>query len=343
MTGDRARVVVLGGTGFVGRHVADAFADSGHEVLTVARHVPADRRRHRFTALDLGHTDPETLARLVDAEAPATVVDATGSSWGLDPDRMADRCTRLSGLLLTALRRADCRPRLIHLGSVLEYGPQSRGGPADPRGTSPPGTAYGRAKLAATHAVLAAAHAGHVDAVVLRLVNALGPGLPATSLLGRVAGALAAAARAGVAAEVTLAPLVARRDFVDVRDAAAAVLAAAGRPVTGRVLDIGRGEAVPVRTLVGLLVQVSGVPATVTEHAERPGWRAATEWSCVDPGPAAAALDWLPRRDLHRAVTDFWHDELRRYTGVGLGDPMAVRESRHPTKRGTPSVRRATR
>ncbi|WP_433528547.1 NAD-dependent epimerase/dehydratase family protein [Micromonospora sp. CA-263727] len=332
MTGGRTRVVVLGGTGFVGRHVADAFADTGHDVLTVARRAPTGRRRHRFTALDLGGTDPETLARLLDTEGPASVVDATGSSWGLAPDRMAERCTRLSGLLLAALRRADCRPRLVHLGSVLELGPQRPGGPADPHRTPSPNTPYGRAKLAATRAVLAAADSGHVDAVVLRLVNAVGPGLPATSLLGRVAGALVPAARTGVAAQVTLAPLVARRDFVDVRDAAAAVLAAAGRPVTGRVLDIGRGEAVPVRALVRLLVEVSGVPATVVERAEPPDWRAATEWSCVDPAPAAAALGWRPRRDLHRAVTDFWHDELRRHPVAGLGEPMVAGESRHPPR-----------
>ncbi|MFD6609725.1 NAD-dependent epimerase/dehydratase family protein [Micromonospora chalcea] len=315
MTGDRPRAVVLGGTGFVGGHVADAFADAGYDVLTVARRAPAGRR-HRFTALDLGSTDPEKLARLLDAEGPVAVVDATGSSWGLDPGRMAERCTRLSGLLLDALRRAACRPRLVHLGSVLEYGPQPAE-PAEPRRTPAPDTAYGRAKLAATRAVLAATDAGDVDAVVLRLVNALGPGLPVTSLLGRVAVALAPAARSGVPARVTLAPLEARRDFVDVRDAADAVLAAAGRPVTGRVLDIGRGEAVPVRSLVRLLVEVSGVPTTVVERPGPAGWRAATRWSCVDPAPAAAALGWRPRRDLRKAVTDFWHDELRRHSGTG--------------------------
>ena len=318
MTGGRPRAVVLGGTGFVGRHVADAFAGAGHDVLTVARRAPAGPLRHRFTALDLGGTDPDTLARLLDAEDPVAVVDSTGSSWGLDPDRMAERCTRLSALLLDALRRAACRPRLVHLGSVLEYGPQ----PSDPRDTPAPDTAYGRAKLAATSAVLAAADAGDVDAVVLRLVNALGPGLPATSLLGRVAAVLAPAARAGVAARVELAPLEARRDVVDVRDAAEAVLAAAGRPVTGRVLDVGRGEAVPVRTLVRLLVEVSGVPTTVVERSGPAGWRAGTRWSCVDPAPAAAALGWRPRRDLRTAVTDFWHDELRRHSGDG--EPAAL-------------------
>ncbi|MEU7804899.1 NAD(P)-dependent oxidoreductase [Micromonospora chalcea] len=324
MTGDRPRAVVLGGTGFVGAHVADAFADAGHDVLTVARRAPA-ARRHRFTALDLGSAEPGTLARLLDAEGPVAVVDATGSSWGLDPGRMAERCTRLSALLLDALRRAARRPRLVHLGSVLEYGPQPVE-PADPCRTPAPDTAYGRAKLAATRAVLAAADAGDVDAVVLRLVNALGPGLPATSLLGRVAAALAPAARSGVPARVTLAPLEARRDFVDVRDAAEAVLAAAGRPVTGRVLDVGRGEAVPVRTLVRLLVEVSGVPTTVVERAGPAGWRAATRWSCVDPAPTAAALGWRPRRDLRKAVTDFWHDELRRLPGAG--EPVAAGKPR---------------
>ncbi|WP_223201164.1 NAD-dependent epimerase/dehydratase family protein [Micromonospora sp. M42] len=109
MTGDRPRAVVLGGTGFVGAHVADAFVDAGHDVLTVARRAPAGHR-HRFTALDLGDTGPGTLARLLDAEDPVAVVDSTGSSWGLDPGRMAERCTRLSALLLDALPAPPAAP-----------------------------------------------------------------------------------------------------------------------------------------------------------------------------------------------------------------------------------------
>jgi dTDP-6-deoxy-L-talose 4-dehydrogenase [NAD(P)+] len=69
-----------------------------------------------------------------------------------------------------------------------------------------------------------------------------------------VAAQLSAAADRGTAAEPRSAPLCAHRDVVDVRDVAEAVLAAAERPVAGRVFTlgcspsaVGRDRAVGVR------------------------------------------------------------------------------------------------
>jgi dTDP-6-deoxy-L-talose 4-dehydrogenase [NAD(P)+] len=67
-------------------------------------------------------------------------------------------------------------------------------------------------------------------------------------------------------------------------------------------VDIGRGEAVPVRELVDLLITVSGVSARVTELGA-PG---AADWMRVDPGPARDLLGWRPRHSLADAVRAYW-------------------------------------
>ncbi|MEU1280318.1 NAD(P)-dependent oxidoreductase [Streptomyces sp. NPDC005805] len=317
----RAGVLVLGGSGFVGREVCALLAARGERVLSVARGaqdglpdgVPALR-------LDLGSDGAGlALARLLDAERPHTVVNCVGSIWGRTDAEMAPAIVAPTERLLAALGRAAVRPRLVHLGSVLEYGPVPHGGTA--RGPARPDTAYGRAKLAATEAVLAAREAGAVDALVLRVANVAGPGTPAVSLLGQVAARLAAGADAAPGdngpVTVELSPLRAHRDYVDVRDVADAVVRATDPdvPATGAVVDIGLGEAVPVRELVDLLVAVSGVPARIVERGA-PG---PDDWMRVDPGPARDLLGWRPRHTLADAVRAYWEayrDEARRAGAV---------------------------
>ncbi|MCK2244585.1 MULTISPECIES: NAD(P)-dependent oxidoreductase [unclassified Crossiella] len=295
MTGHRA--IIFGGTGFVGSHIADNLAAHGWRVLTTARGTPSPA--HPFHPLDLAATSPAELAALLDTHRPDLVVNATGSSWGLTDDQMSTRCLTLTRQLLAALAHSQRTPRLVHLGSVLEYGPTPPGTAVSSQGP-PPETGYGTAKLAASQAVIAAP-----NAVVLRLSNAVGPRLPESSLLGKVATTLIQAAQRHEPAHLSLSRLTAHRDYLDVRDAAEAVRAAATADVSGEIIDIGRGTAVPVRSLVDLLIEVAGIPAVLTEH-DNGDWRSTMDWIQVDPSRAAALLHWQPRHTLRDSIRAFW-------------------------------------
>lgn len=315
------RVVVLGGTGFLGRHVTAGFAGLGDRVVVVARR-PDVRSAHRTVPVDLVTAHPGVLAELLDVEQPDVLVDTTGSSWGLAEAEMAGRCRQVSENVLSALASSRCRPRMVHVGTMMEYGPpDGHGAPTPPR------TAYGAAKLAAARGVLAATTAGHVNGIVLRMTNLIGPGLPGNSLLGRVAAALLPVLRDGGAAEVVLWPMRARRDVLDVRDAVQAVLAATTCGAHGEVVDVGRGEAVPVRDLVELLLEVSGVRARVVEEEpDLPEWRAIVDLIRVDPGRAVRLLGWAPRYTPREAVQSFWQATVE--TAETGGRPPAADPSR---------------
>lgn len=302
MSPDGLSVLVAGGTGFVGRRVCARLAEAGADVAVVARSAPA-ASPYRVHEIDLATAELPALTALLESAGVDVVVDAVGSIWGLadSDDAAATACTEPGLRLLAAVRAAGSagrRPRLVHLGSVLE----------DPApGSDRPGTAYGRAKRAATEAVTQAAAAGEVEAATLRIGNVAGPGTPQVSLLGVVAGRLAEAGRSGGTATVTLTPLRARRDYVHVDDVADAVLAAVTAPALdppGAVVDIGSGEPVPVRSLVDLLIAEAGVPVHVEEQGERPG--AHPDLTAVDTGPAHRLLGWRPRRTVADAVRDLW-------------------------------------
>jgi dTDP-6-deoxy-L-talose 4-dehydrogenase [NAD(P)+] len=166
-----------------------------------------------------------------------------------------------------------------------------------------PNTPYGTTKLRGTEAVLAAP----VDGVVLRVTNVLGAGAPPVSLPGRVAAELARAHAAGEPAVLTLSPLRAHRDFVDARDVADAVLRAVPADVVGEVINIGRGDPVPVRAIVDGLVECSGVPTTVVETGVQESTRSlALDWQQADVRKAKALLDWQPVYSLADSLYALW-------------------------------------
>ncbi|MGW2013530.1 NAD-dependent epimerase/dehydratase family protein [Streptomyces sp. NPDC001927] len=319
-------VVVLGGTGFLGLHVCRTLADAGARVLQVSRTassgpVPAPAGRITPVDHDLAGGGRTELARLLDDAD--VVVNTYGKAWSGTPAQMSEANSRWVGDLVDVMTALPRRPRLIQIGTVHEYGAIPAGTAATEDRTAMPVTAYGRTKLLGTHRVLRGAADG-LDATVLRITNACGPGAPRASLLGSVAHHLVDAAERYAGGEppeaLRFASLRAGRDFIDVRDAAEAALAAARAPhgvATGRVVNIGGGRAAPVREAVARMVALSGVPVPVTEDEPdaAPGPSRA-EWQQVDISLAARLLGWRPRRDLdtslHDQLTDLRRDAAQR-------------------------------
>ncbi|MGW1869694.1 NAD-dependent epimerase/dehydratase family protein, partial [Streptomyces mauvecolor] len=201
--------------------------------------------------------------------------------------------------LVAATARLDARPRLIQLGSVHEYGPVPRTGITEDTPTAPV-TPYGRSKLAGARALLDATASGEAEGLVLRVSNVSGPGTHRASLLGMVAHHLATSAPE----PLRLAPLLAHRDFVDVRDVADAALAAASSGATGQVLNIGGGQATSVRSLVLRLTELAGAAAEIVEAPSAGGRPPEAEWQRMDIGRAQRLLGWSPRRSLDDSLRD---------------------------------------
>ncbi|MFB8276841.1 NAD-dependent epimerase/dehydratase family protein [Nocardia colli] len=302
--GNSGTALVLGGTGFVGPHIV-ASLQADYLTTTVSRGVNSVGPEH--ISLDLSTDDPRPLTELLRKYRPALVVNAAGSYWGLDESGLHRSLVTLTETTLAALTAcSDLRPRYVHLGSVLEYGPLPASGRIDESTPTEPESLYGRTKLAASAAVQAAIARGSVDGVVLRVTNSIGPGVHPGTLIGRV-GSMLAEHRAG-RAHIELSPLAAYRDFIDVRDLGAAVLAAARSRTARTVVNIGRGQAVSVRQLVDRLISISAVPADVVESATAPGaLGAVTSWLEVATGTAEQELGWRATRSVDQALRDYWN------------------------------------
>jgi dTDP-L-rhamnose 4-epimerase len=123
------RVLVTGGAGFIGSHVADALADQGHDVLVLDRLLPQAHgdgpppwcERHEFVIGDVA--DPALLARLL-PRVDAVCHQAAMVGHGTDPTDApwyAQHNDHATAVLLSAMYTSGVS-RLVLASSMVVYG-----------------------------------------------------------------------------------------------------------------------------------------------------------------------------------------------------------------------------
>ena len=295
------RLLIIGASGFLGGHVRRQASAAGLTVATAGRSARPGAPSHY--RLDLSRDDPATIAAVITSVSPDAVVNCAGASAG-DPEVLAAANIGTTYALVTAMLQARTPARLVHLGSAAEYGRTEAGVPVTESAPLRPAGPYGLTKLAGTRLMELARTAG-LDAVVLRVFNAVGAGAPDNGLAGRAARLLRQALASGT--DVRLGSLDPVRDFIDARDVADAVLAAAAAPALPHpVLNIGSGVGVPARTLVKELLAVSGCSVSVREDAPGSARSGSLPGQQADITRARQDLGWQPVRDLAAAVSDLW-------------------------------------
>jgi nucleoside-diphosphate-sugar epimerase len=300
-----SRVAVLGGTGWVGRHACALFAEHGHDVLAVARNPGS---AHRFFALDLAGAPAAVIEELLRSQRVDVVVNATDSTnttdgWDRTEAEHARTNVAMVERLVAAVGALPWPARIVHMGTIHEYGPAPVGTAIAEAYPTSPVNAYARSKLAGSSAVLAAARSGAVDGVVLRLVNLCGPDPAPDSFPGK----LIRLFRAAGAGPATVTVTDARRDFVDVRDVAHAIALAAEEPAArGQVINIGSAAPVEIRELVRMLAAEAGFgPGRLTLHNGQVA-SVGGEWTCADITLAERLLGWRPKIGLRESLRDMW-------------------------------------
>jgi NDP-hexose 4-ketoreductase len=294
------RLLIIGARGFLGAHVSRQARAAGLEVVTAGRSPLPGSPCHLLA--DLATGGPAAIAAMLATVAPDAVVNCAGAISGPAGALVAANIDGTYALVTAMLNGTAAR--LVHLGSAAEYGAAEPGVPVTEQATARPAGVYGITKLAGTRIVSTAAAAG-LDAVVLRVFNPVGPGAPAASLPGRLAAELRRALTDGT--DVRLGPLDAVRDFVDARDVADAVLAAAAAgSLPHPVVNVGSGRGLPVRAMVSGLIAASGCPAVVREDAPVAPRSPDIPWQQADISRAGDDLGWRPRRDLATSLADLW-------------------------------------
>ena len=312
--------LITGASGFVGRHVLDVLeaelaseGRTGDKVLVLGRRCPVGWPESQFVLADLD--DADGLRQAIGAIAPDHVIHTAGRTPPAADESLYRGNFWATIRLLNAVRVLNRRVRVTLAGSAAELGPVP---PADlPVSESHPCNpveAYGRSKWLATVAGLA--ERPPLEVAVARVFNPVGPGLPPTQAFGEFATQLQAPGSDPL--PLVTGNLQARRDFIDVRDVARALVAIALRGQSGLVYHVGTGESRPVGDGLELLVRLSGRSVKLCIDSHR-GSRKAPADSRADIRRISDHTGWSPTISFERSLTDFWHDLRSRQAAAGPG------------------------
>jgi UDP-glucose 4-epimerase len=294
------RVLVTGGAGFIGSHVADALAARGDEVVVVddLSTGRADRLDSQVVLHKLSIDDASALAGVMASSRAELVchlaaqIDVRKSVAAPAYDAQANVVGTVN--VLEAAREVGARVVFASSGGAL-YG---RDAPIPSReDVLPlPESPYGVAKYCAEQYIGLYNRLHGTSHSVLRLANVYGPRQDPAGEAGVIT-IFCASALAG--AEPTIYGDGSQtRDYVYVGDVVAAFLAAAdrGRPGTW---NIGTAAEVSVLDLVEIIAGIAGHPVSPVFAAPRPGELAR---SALAVDRACAELGWQPRTPLGKGV-----------------------------------------
>jgi UDP-glucose 4-epimerase len=307
-----ARVLVTGGAGFIGSHVADRFLAAGNRVVIVDD-LSSGKRENlpsgaEFHELDVASPEMARLVRDGAFDVIAHLAAQIDVRRSVDDPIFDARVNVLGTLNVAEAVRASPgarRTRLVFAstGGAL-YGdfvtpPSPEVSPKDP--DSP----YGIAKLSVEHYLAYYGRIHGLDAVVLRFGNVYGPRQDPHGEAGVVAifcGRLLAGR-----------PLIVfgdgrqTRDYIYVADVASAFIAAAAASVApperldARAFNVGTGVETSVIELAEMLRRAAGGRAPVEFAPKRPGELAR---SVLAPNKAAEQLGWKAVTPLERGVAE---------------------------------------
>jgi UDP-glucose 4-epimerase len=305
-------ILITGGAGYVGSHIALELLDTGHDV------VIADNLSTGFESLVPGSArleiadihDRTRMAALMRAHGVKTVVHCAGST--VVPDSVHDPLgyydNNVGGSLslLRAMKDAGVQ-RLLFSSTAAVYA-VSGSGPISETAPLAPASPYGASKLMVEQIIQDLATASRLKFMILRYFNVAGADAlgrsgqctPSATHLIKIASEVALAKREELEIFGTDWPTVdgtGVRDFIHVNDLAQAhrlAVEALGNGITNRIYNCGYGHGYSVRDVVCALEQVTKRPISTRSAPRRPGDLAEV---VADSTALQRSLGWTPRHD----------------------------------------------
>jgi UDP-glucose 4-epimerase len=293
------RVMVTGGAGFIGSHMAEALAARGDEVH-VLDDLSTGKRENVPAGAELHVGDIRDPDAAFDAARPEIVfhlaAQASVSVSVAKPVLDAEVNVLGTVAVLEAARRHGAQVVFSSTGGAI-YGECDT--PATEDWERRPLSPYGTSKLAGEEYLAAWNRLHGTRHVALRYGNVYGPRQDPHGEAGVVAiflSAIAEGRRPTIFGDGSQ-----ERDYVFVADVARATLEAT--KLAGGVLNVATGRATPVLELVDAMRRATGREIDPEHGAERPG---DLRRSVLDPSLAERELGWRPELSLEDGLRETW-------------------------------------
>ncbi|MFI5206499.1 MAG: NAD-dependent epimerase/dehydratase family protein [Gemmatimonadales bacterium] len=263
-------VLVTGANGFVGRWVVRALLTAGHTVVGAAGPVApsaagnqAEPAGIEWVRLDLTDADGvralaarnwDAVVHLAGFASGAEALKDPGAAWTVN----AVGTARLIGELGRRRSLKETDPVVLVVSTAEVYAPQRRA--LVETDQVAPVSPYGASKRGAEIATEETAHRTGLRAIIARAFPHTGPGQDDRFVAPAFARRLLAAKQVRGRA-VNVGNLEVVREFMDVRDVAAAYAALLEKGKPGEAYNVASGKGVTLRDLFARLAKVVGVDA----------------------------------------------------------------------------------
>jgi dTDP-alpha-D-glucuronic acid decarboxylase len=262
----RERVVVTGGTGFVGSHLTDRLLERGQQVvafaLEPARHHGAVARHPGYRFLQGDVRDASALARLLTPDVACVyhLAATVGvSRYCADPMAVIDVNVLGTRNVLSLAAEHGIRVLFASSSEVLGKNPKVPWEEGDDRvlgSTATERWSYGTTKALGEHMVFALQRSAGLDATIVRFFNVYGPRQVPDFVVSRTIHSVLRGERPKLydGGGQT-------RCFTYVDDAVEAAIRAAEMPeARGGVFHVGNAHESRVREVVDIVLRLTGSP-----------------------------------------------------------------------------------
>lgn len=292
------RILVLGGNGFIGSHVTDALLAAGHEVNVFDRNPEVFRSPLARVNYFLGEfSDPFLLAEaLQDVELVMHLISTTvPSTSNLDP--IADINGNLVNTVrLLQLMLASQVKRIVYLSSGgTVYGTPAVT-PVPETHVANPICSYGVVKVAVEKYLGVYAHNHGLQVTIIRPSNPYGPRQGHKNVQGVIPTFMSRVMQ-GEKIQIWGDGSV-KRDYFYISDLARLCLLAAESEHSG-VFNAGSGHATSLNDLLGMIEQVTGLPARVEYLEPR---KFDVQEIALNIERAAHTFNWQPEISLSQGI-----------------------------------------
>ena len=324
------RVLVTGGSGFVGGHLLARLL----EQLTPEARIIRGGRGEAGTDILLDLANPPGIRQAVEAVRPDLVLHLAGeASVATAAGAAAERWhINLAGSLALADAVGDVSPdsTFLFASSAEVYGLAFLDGDVDEVTVPQPIAVYGQSKLAAEH-MLATVLPASATLIVARPTNHIGPRQGERFAIASFAKQLVENERLSRPALIRVGNLNAQRDFMDVRDVVSAYIALLRLqldPGARELFNISSGTLHSLRYMLDSLRSATAVLSEVVVDNERfrPN---EIERAAVNADRIRLLTGWKPIISVERSLRDVLCDWRERNN-----DDLTLDE-RHMTERET--------
>ena len=313
------RVLVTGGTGFIGLNLVEALSRSRASLRVLSRSwpSPSPAARRLFESVEFVKADIRDEVAVESAVKDVEVVfnlagrsGATVSNTSPLDDLDVNGRGQLT--LLEACRKLAPRARVVFPSSRLVYRPGERL-PVNEQAATGPLTIYGIHKLAAEHYHLLYRRSYDLPVVVLRVTNPYGPYQREEQNRYGIVNWFIHLALKGAQLPV-YGDGAQLRDYVHVDDVVSALLLAGSCDAAdGKVINIGSGEATSFLEMANTIVRHAGAGGVQSVPWPADASRVESGDFVADTSLAARLLRWQPRMRLDAGIADV----IGRYRAAG--------------------------